>query len=399
MTEQDLIYQLQLDEPIGSLRAYDYSRTRSHADLTPTTAYTNDGQRGRALRLDGTALATSYSPVLLGQDFTIALHVITDNTRATRNLTLETQSDSLPFTIATNEWQSIIIVKSGMLIEVYINGLRTAFATLASQPQGLEIHDPLSATSYADLTLDGVLIYQAAATQEEVLRIFNYRHPHVYTLDGLPLIPTYNTYVEASAGILDRPKRKQTLSHSWPEYHGQTIDLAANIVEPRTITLNCWMPARDRIHFEWQWNDLIQHLAQPGLHRLQLDIHPNHPLCYDIYLADSLAITKQWRESLMVGKFTLKLAEPQPVKRVVRFRCDDPTTMQHAITLHSDTMLDISWGDGTHTNDIGATPTASHDYTIQHTYADTGIYYAVIKGDIQNLTNFTSTGITVWQII
>ena len=123
-----------------------------------------------------------------------------------------------------------------------------------------------------------------------------------------------------------------------------------------------------------------------------IDIHPTRPLVYEVYLPNAVAISKRWNDSLMVGTFTLKLREPQPVKRVVRHQMTGSATATLSITLTSGKPLAIYWGDGTVSYDVDG-----EGVTVEHTYEQEGIYYAVITGVIEQITDFETNGIVVWN--
>ena len=114
-----------------------------------------------------------------------------------------------------------------------------------------------------------------------------------------------------------------------------------------------------------------------------VDIPPTKPLLYEVYNENGVAINKRWNDDLMVGTFTLKLKEPDPVKRIVRHQRLSNDTKTLTITLTSKKAVTIFWGDGTQT--------ASHEYTTD------GIFYAIVAGVIEEIESFTTNGIIVWN--
>ena len=96
----------------------------------------------------------------------------------------------------------------------------------------------------------------------------------------------------------------------------------------------------------------------------------------------------------MVGTFTLKLREPDPVKRVVRFR----GSAEHYIKLKSDHIVTVAWGDQTFTHNVWGDHTTDAD-TLRHTYGGTAenVYFAVVSGVIEEITDFETDGIVVWE--
>ena len=94
----------------------------------------------------------------------------------------------------------------------------------------------------------------------------------------------------------------------------------------------------------------------------------------------------------MVGTFSLKLKEPEPVKRVVRHQKRDESSKTLTISISTPKMVTIHWGDGTRSENI-----YGDDRTITHDYTDNGIYYAVVAGVIERIEEFTTNGIIVWN--
>jgi hypothetical protein len=212
-----------------------------------------------------------------------------------------------------------------------------------------------------------------------------------YYLDGIDF-KNWDIYVSESNGLLDRPKMKAPLKMDWDDYHGEIIDLTRKRIEARDITLNCWMKATGKMDFITKFNSFIEMFQKDGTQRLLVDIHPTKPLIFEVYNQDGISISKRWNDNLMVGTFTLKLREPDPVKRIVRHQRISEGTKTLTITATSNRALTIFWGDGTKTEDVyGENITRSHNYTTD------GIFYAVISGVIEDITNFSTNGILVWN--
>lgn len=116
------------------------------------------------------------------------------------------------------------------------------------------------------------------------------------------------------------------------------------------------------------------------------------PLLYEVYNSGGIEIKKKWNERIMVGTFTLKLTEPEPQKKVIKFENVDEEHSTVSITLTSSKLLNIYWGDGSHTYDVCGTI-----QTITHSYYDLGTFYIVITGNIDEITSLTTTGKVVWN--
>jgi hypothetical protein len=130
-----------------------------------------------------------------------------------------------------------------------------------------------------------------------------------------------------------------------------------------------------------------------GTQRLVIDIHPTKPLIYEVYCKDEIAISKKWNDNLMVGTFKLKLIEPEPVKRILKHIRTGESTKTCSITLKTTKLVNIYWGDGTVDYDVSGDITKTHDYT------ENGDYYPVITGCIDEITEFSTNAIIVWNKI
>ena len=142
-------------------------------------------------------------------------------------------------------------------------------------------------------------------------------------------------------------------------------------------------------------NRLYEHFRQDGTQRLMISIHPTKPLVFEVYCEDGVAPSKRWHDDKMIGTFALKLKEPDPVKRVVRHQRLNASNAELTIELKSDKMVNIYWGDGTVSEDIYGDCTGKN--ALKHTYAENGIYYAIVGGVIEEITDFDTNGIIVWN--
>ena len=95
------------------------------------------------------------------------------------------------------------------------------------------------------------------------------------------------------------------------------------------------MKANGKVDFVTKLNDFLDIFSRPNTQRLMVDIHPTKPLLYEVYNENGVAINKRWNDDLMVGTFTLKLKEPDPVKRIVRHQRLSNDTKTLTITLTS----------------------------------------------------------------
>lgn len=211
-----------------------------------------------------------------------------------------------------------------------------------------------------------------------------------YYIDGIDL-NTYGVYISSSDGLLSRPKMKTPVSVNWPTYHGEVVDLSKRYYESREIELECFIKADSKEDFISKLNTFLQVFDQSGTRRLMVVVDVTKPLVYEVYLSDELKVTKKWSDSTMVGTFTLKLIEMQPIKKVVKFVATD-TTKTLSITLTTSKLVNAYWGDANVSYDISGT-----SQTVTHTYTSNGTYYTIIAGNIDEITSLTTTGTVIWN--
>lgn len=206
-----------------------------------------------------------------------------------------------------------------------------------------------------------------------------------YTIDDIDF-KNYGVYVKESKGVIDGLKIKTPLYRTnWPDYHGEAIDVDQIIYEPRDIELDCFIKAGGMVDFSEKANSFLSLFSVPGLRRLSISIDPNKPLCYQIYIRDSAEIKKKWNETQNIGHFTLKLREPEPVKRLVKF-----TSSYAEITISGTKYYNIYWGDGQRTLDVLNT-------MVSHDYLSSGPHFAIISGNIEEIVSFSTNGQIVWD--
>lgn len=211
-----------------------------------------------------------------------------------------------------------------------------------------------------------------------------------YYLNGINF-KDWGVYVSESGGVLDRPKLKTPPKVDWDDYHGEVVDLRGKRVGAREITLNCFMQATGKADFAAKLNSFLDELGKDGTQRLTIVIDPDKPLIYEVYNESGVSVSKRWRDDIMAGTFTLKLQEPEPVKRILRFTRNGAAT-QASITITSNKTVTVYWGDGTKTEDVYGTAT-----TVTHTYSQFGTYYVVVAGVIEDITSFSSNCAIVWN--
>ena len=216
----------------------------------------------------------------------------------------------------------------------------------------------------------------------------------IYSINGVKL-SDLSIYVESSAGVLDMLVRKPSIVRNWNDYHGEQIDLSEPVYEPRNIILNCNLIAVDKDDFYGKLDLLKQEFAKPNLQRLminylELGMGYVTPLVYEVYLSEGINVEKRWQDGQMFGSFSLRLREPEPVKRVVKFAYNATAN----ISMVSSTPVNIYWGDGTKTLNQKGTISLTHAYPGG---METSDKYAIITGMIEKITGFTHNGTLIWS--
>ena len=127
------------------------------------------------------------------------------------------------------------------------------------------------------------------------------------------LAAAYGVYVQKIKGALDFLKRKGKTAHNWLDSTGEEYFTDADDIyfEPRDIILYCYMKASSKANFLSQLNAFKLVLEGSGLHTLKLPFLDSNLNVYFI-AGGALDMLTSWNSSTLVGKFVLKLREPEP---------------------------------------------------------------------------------------
>jgi PKD repeat protein len=216
----------------------------------------------------------------------------------------------------------------------------------------------------------------------------------IYKIDDIDL-RDYNVYISSSDGLLSRPKPKDSPTVDWADYNGSVVDLTKRLYEAREIELDCFIKADSQTEFVAKCNTFLALFDKTGTRRLEVYIDNEttpKPLVFEIYLTDSVDVSKKWNSNSMVGTFKLKFSEPEPIKKVLKYTRTADANKTVSVTFTSAKLLNIYWGDGSHTYDASGTA-----QTITHDYTNNGTYYIVVTGNIDEITSLTTTGVVVWN--
>ena len=195
----------------------------------------------------------------------------------------------------------------------------------------------------------------------------------------------FGIIVQESTGVVDLPKFKPPTEHDWAEYNGTIVDTEKTPrTEARQIQLKCALSAANQTDFLTKVNAFQSVFMTKGLKRLAIILTHDVGLFFDVYMSDGLQITKRWRDSQMVGQFTVTLTEPEPRKKIIRYDSQDSTPL--AISFKNTEAVSVYWGDGEYSQDLYG------NVSLSHTYDEPGIYFAIIHGNIEELSEFETNG-------
>lgn len=217
-----------------------------------------------------------------------------------------------------------------------------------------------------------------------------------YFLDGYSLHSYFGIYVKSTKGILDLPKMKPLIRHSWPDSPGESVYLRAPQFEAKEFSLDCFIQATSIFDFTQKLNTFLSAVTTPvpnvGTHRLQININASNPLVYQVYCPDGINVNARFSPNAQIGTFTIKFRCPEPLAKVCKYTAP-PTTL--TVNFGSVKRATIYWGDGTMNSDL----LPYQSYTFNHTYSASGTYYIIIAGDVDSIFLLTGTGTfsTIWN--
>ena len=395
MDSTNIILNMPFDESDGSLIAYDYSQNRADAQVFDASFVS--GRNGNAIKFTGDGYCE------LSKDIFQSLKTIFSISLWVRPLEVESGSPmkaiwllnfeglanyvELTIDLTPGMWHSLGMTRQGSTFSFYLNSSLISIVNNAGDLLGVSLNQDYYGGDYGLCLLDDVKIYNTAQMEQ----INSSKRLVSYAIDGINF-KDYGVYVSGSKGILNRPKMKAPAELSWDNYHGKAVDLQHKYLEPREITLDCFIKADCKNDFIVAVSRFQQLFDKKGTNRLTIDAHPVKPLIYEVYCQDVIDVTKTWNDALMVGTFQLKLIEPEPVKRVLRYSRISDATRTCTITLTTAKMVNIFWGDGSVDYDI-----EGKDVEIMHNYLENGDYFPVITGCIDEITSFTTNAIIVWS--
>ncbi len=393
MVDKNLLLYLPFDDPDGS-KAYDYSAGRHDATLSDGAELTKIAKTGKALALNGGECITAQA-IPFSSDFTVCAYVKIATTRLGWLLNLPGVENYCEqwLDVAPEMWYFIAFVRSGSTFKVFLNSECVYVGTFSGTPTGLSLSTDELLTTTA--SVDELQVFNVAKTEKQILKMQADTDVEYY-IDGVNF-KDYGVYVSASDGLVGRLAQKESLSVDYDNYHGVVRDRKRKRFKERTITLQCFIEASSRSAFVEWCNRFFALFDGDHTRRLKVEYDGTaKPLVYEVDLLDESPVDKKWggyNDDLMVGKFTLKLTEDEPVKRVLR-HISGTSNSKATITVSTYKLLNIYWGDGTHTFNVGGNNT-----TVEHTYALPGEYDIIVTGVIEDIEQFETNAITVWELL
>lgn len=394
MIDKNLLLHLPFDDPEGA-KAYDYSTGRHDATLTDGAILTKDAAKlGKSLSLNGGECQTAQA-IPFTSSFTLTAYVKTagDKMGWLLNFSGIDNYKEQWLDVVPDRWYFIAFVRDGGLFSVYLDGQRVYSEGITGNPVGLSLNtDEISTTT---ASVDDVRLYNNAKDALELMQM--QASPDVeYYIDGVNF-KDYGVEVSASEGLVGRLAQKESLTVDWDNYHGVVRDRKRKRFKERTITLDCFISASGRAAFVEWCNAFFRLFDGDHTRRLKVVVgNDAKPLVYEVDLQDATDVSKKWgsyNDELMVGTFKLKLVEDEPVKRVLR-HVSANSNSKATITVTSSKLLNIYWGDDTHTFNVGGDNT-----TVEHTYALSGEYDIIVAGVIEDIKAFDTNAIVVWELL
>lgn len=395
----NIILNMPFDESDGSKTAYDYSQSR--ADGAVKGAAFVGGKNGNAISFGGDDYCEVSKSILpnMNTEFSILAWVQGRESECGSpqkmiwNLNFAGLNNyvEVPIEAKPGSWFSLAVTRRGGVFNFYVNSQLIKTVNNSGALQGVSLNQDYYGGEYGFGLLDDVKIYKIALTQADIIDELSASKVQGYSIDGVDF-KDYGVYVSGSKGILNRPKMKKPASLSWDNYHGESVDLNHKFLEPREITLDCFIKAASKNDFIIAVSRFQQLFDKKGTNRLVIDVHPVKPLIYEVYCQDVIDVSKTWNDALMVGTFQLKLIEPEPVKRILKHLCISEATKTCTIAMTTNKLVNIYWGDGEVDYDI-----EGKDVKVTHDYSEYGDYFPVITGCIDEITYFETNAIVVWN--
>ncbi|MDV3555250.1 hypothetical protein CMU76_05805 [Elizabethkingia anophelis] len=146
----------------------------------------------------------------------------------------------------------------------------------------------------------------------------------IYSLNN-KFFKDYNVFVSKSDGLLGKLKPKARITYDWPGYHGRQSDpLQKPLYDVREISLECWVEGDNWEEMKLNYDNLLSEFDNIGVQRLLVaPFGTNTPLVYDVLFSESSDPKQAFKDGEMVGIFTLKMVEENPIKKILRLEASE----------------------------------------------------------------------------
>ena len=394
MTDKNLILYLPMDDPDNSTVAYDYSKSRADAQLSGGAHFSREAKIGKSLAL-GNGEAQTPLAINFDGDFTLSLYIKTTSDKIGWLVNLPGVNNYIEqwIDVVPNTWVFLAFIKEGSSFSVYKHLTRMGMYELSATPLGFSINDPNLDVSDGVL-IDEVMLFDTAKPVTEILQAVEEKTDVEYYVNGMNF-KDFGVHVSKSNGLMGQLERKEGYNEDWGSRHGIMRNHNYVRYKERAITLECFLEASSRAAFvEWQ-NRFFDQFRQKGTQRLVVEYAGStKPLIYEVTMQAGADPEKEWgryNEGLMVGTFTLTLVEDDPVKMVLRhITAEADSITSFKLTTYSP--LTVFWGDGSVTTRV-----RGEQLTVEHTYQKPGEYDIIIAGLVEEISDFETNDIIVWQ--
>lgn len=195
----------------------------------------------------------------------------------------------------------------------------------------------------------------------------------------------YGVRVSMTKGIANTLKRKPVRAFEWAEYHGVSLDLSNPVFQEREIELDCFISGNDWADLFAQFTRSIRdEFAKPGTQRLLIEPFGFKPIPYEVFMMDEVKVDKVFKTGPMIATFTLKLIEPNPIKKVLR-------VIGNTVSLSYESGLEteIFWGNGSKSIVAGNAAVSGKPLSEGS--------IIIIAGNIEQITNFQTNAEVLWE--
>lgn len=216
----------------------------------------------------------------------------------------------------------------------------------------------------------------------------------IYSLNG-KFFKDFGVYISDSKGLLDKPKPKSRKTYDWAEQHGRQIDLSPAKYDEREIELKGWIRGENWHKTKADFDNLMSEFDKEGLARLVVDF--GKVLVYDVYLSDSVELNKTIRNGEIIGSFTLKIKDPNPVKKTFVLKGN---ALNMAFTSPDWIVLNIDGVEENLKGIVNINKTIPNRVLSGQKYAGANAettHYITLSGNIDQITGLTTNSEEVWK--